>query len=214
MKRLVIVFFFTLLFVNIAQAQYREVYFGAKVGGNLSHVMFKGDAESVFNHNKMMLSSHIGAFAEIIFNDLFSVQPELLYSVKGAHFDLVGPKDPKSSYVLKYLSLPIVGKYYVSENFSIELGPQVAYLLSARNEEKSDEYQSNLGYELASVDVYDDMKALDYGVTAGIGYLTKTGFYISARYNIGLANTFKSQPDITNSLKNGAAQLSLGFSFQ
>jgi hypothetical protein len=116
--------------------------------------------------------------------------------------------------VFKYLSLPIVGKYYVTESISVELGPQVALLLSAKNEEKSDFYQSNLGDELASVDISNNMNILDVGVVAGVSYLTKTGFYIAARYDLGLTNALKKGAYISNPYKNGAVQLSLGFSFQ
>ena len=214
MKRTIFVFFLTLLFVYNSNAQYREVYYGAKVGGNLSHVMYNGNSDSFFNNNKMFLSSHIGGFAEIVINEIFAVQPELLYSVKGSNFDLVGENNPKSSFVFKYISIPILAKYYVSERISIQAGPQIAVLLSAKNEESSDVYQSNLGNELASVDIYHEMNFLDYGLTGGVSYLTKSGFLIGARYNYGLANTFNKDSNFIGKMNNGAVQIFAGFSFQ
>ncbi len=211
MKRIIITVFLSLICVGLSKAQ--DLYFGPKVGANLTNITYTGDTE-FFTNNQMKLSSHLGVFAEFVLNDMFSVQPELLYSVKGARFDIAGDEDFKAAYVYKYISLPIVAKYYVTEEITIEAGPQVAYLLSAKNIETSTVYVTSLGKEAASIDIKDEIQPYDFGATAGVGYLTKTGFYISARYNMGLLNTFKEQPDISDTLKNGAIQLSVGFSFQ
>ena len=212
MKKFVITILISFFYITFFNAQ--EIYFGPKVGVNLTHVMYDGDGESFYNNKQMQLSSHFGVFAEFTISDYFSVQPELLYSVKGAQFDLEGEDFYRSSHIFKYLSLPIIAKYYVTEEISVEAGPQVAYLLSAKNVETSEIYVTGLGEEAASIDMKENMQVFDVGVTAGVGYLTKTGFYISARYNLGLINAFNNEPDITDTLKNGAVQLSFGFSFR
>lgn len=202
----------SILCVSNSVAQ--DIYFGPKVGGNLSHIIYSGDTESPFNNSKMRLSSHFGVFAEYVFSDFLSLQPELLYSIKGDRFTIDSDDTFESSFVYKYLSLPIVLKYYVTEEISIEAGPQVAYLLSAKNLETSEQYSSNEGEEEASVDIKDFMQVYDLGALAGVGYLTKSGFYLSARYNMGLINTSKDEADLPGSFKNGAIQLSAGFSFR
>ena len=138
----------------------------------------------------------------------------MLYSVKGDRFTIDSDDTFESSFVYKYLSLPIVLKYYATEEISIEVGPQVAYLLSAKNLETSELYSSEYGEEEASIDVKDFMQVYDLGATAGVGYLTKSGFYLSARYNMGLINTSKDEADLLGSFKNGTIQLSAGFSFR
>ncbi len=211
MKKTLIAIFFTFLYTGLVKAQ--DIYYGPKVGANITHILYSGD-DVISNNNQMILSSHLGVFAEFIFTDFFSVQPELLYSVKGARFSDSNDIDFKSAYIYKYLSLPIVVKYYVTEEISVEVGPQIAYLLSAKNVETSEFLASSLGQEAASVDIKEDMQVYDFGATAGVGYLTKNGIYVSARYNMGLLNTFKTDTDFTDTFKNGAIQLSVGFSFQ
>jgi len=213
MKKLLLL---TILFLfTIGHIKAQDVYFGPKVGINLSHFIFTGDDVDVLKEmHKMKLSSHFGGFAEVVFSDYLSVQPELLFSIKGARFRDDADDDFKSAYVLKYISLPIVAKYYVTKEVSIEAGPQVAYLLSAKNIETSDVMTSNIGSEAASVDIKDRMQNFDFGVTAGVGYLTKAGFYISARYNFGILNAKTSEEDVDAVFHNGTAQLSFGFSFQ
>lgn len=193
----------------------QDVYFGPKVGLNVSHIMATGDNSEIFNDtSKMQFSSHIGAFAEIVFSDFFSVQPELLYSIKGSRFTHSDNDDYRASHVYSYLSLPIIVKYYVTDKISIEIGPEVAYLLSAKEVEKDGFFSTFYGQEAAYIDLKNETQVFDLGATAGLGYLTDSGFYISLRYNYGLLNAFKSDLDVNTVLKNGTAQLSFGFSFQ
>lgn len=212
MKKIIIPLIISVLCIAPLKAQ--DIYFGPKIGGNLSHILYSGDSESVFNNSQMRLSSHFGVFTEFVFTDFISLQPELLYSIKGDKFTSKTDDSFESSYVYKYLSLPIVIKYYLTEEITAEIGPQVAYLLSAKNLETSDLYSSEYGEEEASIDLKDDIQVYDVGATAGVGYLTKSGFYLSARYNMGLINTYKGEGDISNTLKNGTIQLSAGFSFR
>lgn len=212
MKKIMIFLIVSILCIGNGVAQ--DVYFGPKVGGNLSHIFYSGDTESPFNNSNMRLSSHFGVFAEFVFSDFLSLQPELLYSVKGDKFTIDSDDTYESSFVYKYLSLPIVLKYYVTEEITIEAGPQVAYLLSAKDLRKGEEVSTEYGEEEASFDIKDFMQVYDVGATAGVGYLTKSGFYLSARYNMGLINTSKDEADLLGSFKNGAIQLSAGFSFR
>ncbi len=213
MKKKVLIVLFSFLAVNLLHAQ--DIYFGPKVGLNVSHLMASGDDAEGFNDtSKMQFSSHFGVFAEVVFTDFFSLQPELLYSIKGSRFTHSDNDDYRNSHVYKYLSLPIIVKYYVTKEISIELGPEVAYLLSAREVEKDGFFSTFYGQEASSIDLKDDTQVFDFGATLGLGYLTKTGFYISLRYNYGLLNAFKTDLDVDTVLKNGTAQLSFGFSFQ
>lgn len=200
-----------------AKAQYYDIYYGPKVGGNLTHLVFSGNKDDMLNEAKMKFASHIGAFVEVSLNDFFSIQPELLYTVKGARFNKNDEIGYRSAYDYKYLSLPIMAKYYVTKEISVEAGPQFAYLLSAKNRIVSEEYHSTLGFEEAAVDISDAMHSYDLGVGVGAGYLTKSGFVISARYTFGLSNSLvnkSSSTGVIDNLHNGAVQLSVGFSIQ
>jgi len=212
MKNFLFISLFSILCTIPIQAQ--QFFYGPKIGGNLSHFMYEGDNTNLFDTKKMMLASHIGAFVEVEVNDVFAVQTELLYSIKGARFALDTENDFEAAYIYKYLSLPVLAKYYVTQRVNLQLGPQFGYLLSARNVEKSKVFSSNLGNEKASINIRETMKVYDIGVVAGVGYVTKYGFYLAARYNFGLANIYKNEPDISNVLKNGSIQLTVGFSLR
>ena len=192
----------------------QDIYYGPKVGFNVSHLMISGqDGDLLKDESSMKLSTHIGGFVELVFSDFISLQPELLYNVKGATFKNSEEDDYKSAYVYKYLTLPVMFKYFVKERISIEGGPQFSYLLSAKNVEVNGIFSSNIGSEAAAINLYDDMKPIDLGFALGGGYISKSGFYLSARYEFGLFDVSKPQ-DTNNdlSLRNGNVMLSVGYS--
>ncbi len=98
---------------------------------------------------------------------------------------------------LNYLSLPLMGKYYVTKGLSVEAGPQIGYLLSAKDEGR---------------DVKDNFKTIDYGLTFGVGYKLENGLNFTARYNAGLSN-INDVAGSKDKFRNGVAQLSIGYSF-
>lgn len=213
MKRIFAFLILIISFSQVSQAQYLEVYYGVKAGTNISQLYYTGDQNIFYDNDRMKVSAHFGAFAEIVFNDFFSLQPELLYSIKGARFKDVSDDDLRYHYEYHYLSLPVMAKYYVTEKINIQAGPQVAYLVNAKNLSIDDINRSTYGYEEAPINIYEETQPIDVGVVLGVGYLTETGFYLSARYNLGLLNTWKHQDGLNSSLTNGTAQLSAGFSF-
>jgi hypothetical protein len=210
MNRLFPILFCTLFTGSILSAQ--DYYYGPKVGFNVSHIFFSGDdTETLQEMSGMKISTHIGGFVEIVFNEYFSVQPELLYTVKGARFRDGADEEYKSAFVYKYITLPVIAKYYIKERISIEGGPYVSYLLSAKNVEINGLFSSNLGSEAAAIDLKGDMNTIDAGIALGVGYMTKSGFYFSTRYEFGLLNTAKKQDEISAKMSNGNIMLTAGF---
>ena len=94
-----------------------------------------------------------------------------------------------------------MAKFYVADGFSLELGPQVGFLLSAKEEfdGESDE------------DIKDFIKGTDFGVNFGIGYQMETGLNFGARYNLGLSDIPEDSGG--DSIKNGVFQISVGYTF-
>ena len=163
------------------------IKFGIKAGVNFATLT--GDTEGLESRT----SFHVGALVEIPVSEKFSVQPELLYSGQGA-------KDDSSDDELKldYLNIPIIAKFYVAEGFSLEAGPQIGFLLSAKEE-----------FDGQSEDIKDYVKGTDFGINFGLGYKMETGLNFGARYNLGLSEI----PEDGGDLKNGVFQISIGYMF-
>src|SRR5690606_5276050 len=165
----------------------QDMNFGVKAGANLSNL--SGDVEDT----KSLFGAHIGAFVEFKFTDNMAFQPELLYSMQGAKEEvsetIMGfTANGESTYKLGYLNIPLMFKYYATEALYIEAGPQVGFLMSAKEEWS---YSSNVpGDENGSgeEDIKEGMKSIDFGLNIGAGYYVTDNLSLGLRYNFGLSN--------------------------
>ncbi|MEO8236870.1 MAG: porin family protein [Flavobacterium sp.] len=177
-----------LFLVASASIQAQLVKFGVKAGVNFANqtgdATFDGD-----DFNKEGITSyHAGVVAEIKLLDRFAIQPELLYSTQGATY-----KNAVSEFKneLGYLSIPVMAKFYLTDSFSLEVGPQASFLLSEKND----------------FDV-KDAETFEFGVNAGLGFKLTENFFVQGRYGLGLTDASKNAD-----VKNSTVQLSVGFLF-
>ena len=134
--------------------------------------------------------THHEGFAEIKISEKFSIQPELMYSSQGASSDLGG--DLK----LDYINIPVMAKFYVAKSFSLEAGPQIGFLVSAKADGE---------------DVKDFVSSTDFGFNFGAGYDFTEKLSAGLRYNLGLSNVDDS--DSGDSIKNAVISITLGYKF-
>lgn len=186
----------------------KNLQIGAKAGINFATIT--GDLSEI----KGRTSFHLGGMAEFPLSEKLSVQPELLFSSQGAKYPDEG------SLILNYLNVPIMGKYYVMDELSLEAGPQFGYLLSAKA--KYDESNGNdplpntEGVRSAQAaeteDVKDDVKSIDVGLVFGAGYKMDNGVNFGIRYNLGLVNG-NNLDNSSGKFKNSVFQISVGYFF-
>ena len=199
-------------FTVFAQDSPSAIGFGLKAGANFASIT--GDET---DNLSSLTGFHVGAYVDISVSEKFSVQPELLYSTQGAKYEDSDFYDGK--FKLNYLNIPIMAKFRVAEGFTLEAGPQVGFLLSAKDE--YDYIGADPGFSDLSGedDIKDLVKGTDFGINFGLGYKMENGLNFSARYCLGLSNindTSSIDPgfdmgDIKN--QNGVFQLSVGFTF-
>ncbi|HLA56158.1 MAG TPA: porin family protein [Flavobacterium sp.] len=178
-----------------AQKDKREegIKIGIKGGLNVSNFA-GGDIED----NAIRTSIHAGFVAEFIVSDHFSVQPELLYSGQG--FSNQNPGN-FSRAKFDYILLPVLAKYYVAKNLSIETGPQLGFLLSAKNKTND------------ANDTVDEQSKVDFGLDLGLGYELKNGVFFQGRYNLGITNVNDNSDSESIKYTNSVFQVSVGILF-
>ena len=172
----------------------QDINFGAKAGVNFATIT--GDDVESFSSRTAF---HVGFVAEIVISETFSFQPELLYSAQGADWDDDGFEGTTK---VDYLNVPLMAKFYVGEGFSLEAGPQVGFLLSAKDVEEGED----------DFDLKDYIKGIDFGVNLGVGYKMEGGLNFGARYNLGLSDANDTDDD-SFTLKNSVIQAYVGFFF-
>jgi len=186
MKNLV---YITIIFFGLhSSLKAQSIFFGIKAGPQYSDLI--GDPGDGIPR----LGFHFGFVMEVEIYEQFSFQSELLYSSQGSEGFLFN-EDVK----LNYLNLPLMAKYYVINDFSIEAGAQVGWLLSAKTEENDETF-----------DIAPVLNNLDTSLVFGLGYKIDNGIHFGVRYNYGLTNTgLNYQPIIRNSV----LQFSVGYFF-
>ncbi|KFF14951.1 porin family protein [Flavobacterium hydatis] len=186
-------------------ANAQEVKFGVKGGINLSTLT--GDVDDASSK----VGFQVGGFAEIKLSDKFFVQPELLYSAQGTKTEMSGGEYfEKNNLKLGYINVPVMAKYYVADKFSLEAGPQIGFLVSAKN----DYSFSVLGLNGSEkIDVKDNLKSIDFGVNFGAGYDFTENISAGVRYNLGLSNILENEAGDNFKQKNSVFSLSVGYKF-
>lgn len=176
--------FFTTLCI-IALTTYssaQSIKFGLKAGVNFSN--FTG---SEINTDALT-SFHAGLMTEIKIFKNFGLQPELLYSTQGATLNGLGTQIKNE---LGYISIPLLAKFYLNDDFSLEVGPQVSFLLNEKN---------NFALQ--------DSNTFDFAIAGGLTYKLGKHFFVQGRYGLGL-----TEPKRDASVKNSVLQGSLGYLF-
>jgi len=200
MKKLFLLFAIIAL-TGINQTFSQDVKFGVKAGVNFSDIT--GEEVDSFDG---LTCFHFGLVAEILFSDTFAIQPELLYSRQGSKYeeDYGEGYDIEGTVKVDYINIPIMAKYFVAEGFSIEAGPQIGFLRSAKDEYEDDEE-----------DIKEYLKGTDFGVNFGLGYKLENGLNFAARYNIGLSDNLDTDEFEAEGAeyKNSVIQLSIGYFF-
>lgn len=155
-----------------AQHSGQKVSFGLKGGLNVSTLNNSKDNGTDF---KTKLGFNAGAIAHLHLAPQLALQPEVYYSAQGAKYD-VGSTEGKVK--LGYINVPVLVQYMFDNGFRLQAGPQVGFLINAKNEIGSVE-----------TDIKDNLKKVDFGITAGLSYVEpSSGVGIDARYNLGLSD--------------------------
>ena len=222
MKTKNLIFAVVTLLTTFSEALAQEASFGIKAGANYSTL--SGNEEAGL---KYLLGFHAGLTAEYMFSPQFALHPELVYSMEGAESSIEMEFEEFSfsaqqKLKLGYLNLPVMAKFYVTEGLSLQAGPQLSYLLSAKNDYEvsgnlSEEFEMD---ESGTEDIKEDLKKISFGLNFGLGYEINNDLFFQARYHLGLSDIsdFEMDPEDEMGLefekiKNSGFQVSIGYKF-
>lgn len=207
------------IFVLLAIALASTFLFpGAVFGGRLTEIGLKAGLNVAdYSGDRPDTDSKMGfcggAFITCSINEMFAVQTEFLFSMKGAK---LGEKVRTDEYgniietssirdVLNYLEIPVLGKLSVLPQGRVRpnlfAGPFFALKLTGKHKVGSQETD------------LENLKDTDYGLVVGGGADFEFGqgqLTVDARYTLGLAKIYDSPIDE----KNRVISVMLGYSFQ
>lgn len=163
---------------------------GLKAGLNFSNI---SDATGLSNKTGFV----VGAFAGAKLGDKLGIQGDLLYSAQGAKSDEAGIDDID----LNYVNVPVVLKYFVTDQIHIHAGPQFGFVVD-----------DNVAKVFSNI---AEAESFDLSGIVGIGIDLPMGIRLDGRYNFGLSDVFESKDtaQVESGGKNSVITLSAGYSF-
>lgn len=167
------------------------VAFGAKLGLALSNVT--GVPDSWSDNTSYRTGLVAGIHVNYAFDEVFSVQPELLYAQKGVVGNVYGGViDIEATPKLDYLEIPVLLKATFGGAGKVHpcvyAGPSLAIAVSS-------ELELSAGFLSTGIDISDLTNDTDFGLVAGagIGYDYKLAtFTFDARFQYGFSNLLES----------------------
>ena len=198
--------------------------FGVKAGVNMSEFRIdNSDNSSVAAPSTQMRTSfNAGVFANIPIGGMFRFQPEVNYSGQGSketasYSYTVGTNTTTGTMnftqKMGYINVPLLIQLQTTSGFYVEVGPQAGYLISAKQD-----MTGNTGgtANTGETDNKSYFRKLDWDAVGGIGYLSRIGLGVDARYNWGLRNIYDKENSANAnqpSLKNSSFQFGLFWQF-
>ena len=186
----------------ILPAPKRRVTSGLKAGLNLSNY-YGDDVDALWEEYwDPKLGFCGGIFITFRISDIFAIQPEALFTMKGAKEE---HEDWGHKINANYLEIPFLAKLSIPGRIirpNLFLGPALAIKLS-----------SDRVYDSGESDPIDYFKENDLGAVVGLGVDFNTGrgnIMIEARYTLGLI-TVKDEEGYD--IKNGVISFMAGYSF-
>lgn len=176
---------------SFAQGILQRIDFGIKAGANYSNftnASFPTDP---------LIGFHAGASVAFRITKHFSIQEDFLFSTEGAKNK--SNEFRKADFKLYYISVPILLRYKINAGFYMEAGTQVG--MKAKE-------------DVAGLSGNKFAKKIDFAAVGGIGYQSKMGLGIGARYIYGLSKVGNFDPsNIKNDFKNNNVQVSIFYVF-
>ena len=190
-----------------------QVKFGVKAGLNFANIAENYQDSQDESKTKLNTGFHLGVIATQELSEVIDFTTGLIYSQKGAAFDLEDglPSgvsiDGYDRLTISYLEIPMTFEYKTGA-VRIMAGPYVAFGISGKNKwdytvssggssvDESGEFtdikfKNTVGESEASDD-NEYFRALDLGLNIGLGYEINN-LVISANYGLGFSNLI---PDV------------------
>lgn len=164
-----------------------SIRFGIKAGANLSKLRPSQMPSGTEVKTNLHTSIGGGFLVNIPFGASgMAIQPEVLFNGQGSKMNVttsgLGGGNDKYEQDMRYISVPVMLQWKGASGFYAELGPQMSFLIDAKAEAGDVEEDNK-----------DDFENFELAGAFGLGYMTRVGVGIGARYNHGFTNVLNNE---------------------
>ncbi|MGC8595582.1 MAG: porin family protein [Candidatus Kryptoniota bacterium] len=192
-----------ILLALTSQSNAQSLQYGGKIGLNFANVNGK-DASNYYPGNGTRTGLLIGGFVDYAFAPMLSVQPEVLYSMKGTSGSTTNINGVPVSYTMavNYIEIPVLLKFKLPlapgtpVNANIYAGPDFAFNVASSLTVSS-------GGQSQTTDESNNTNGFDFNLAFGGGVGFKVGpttLGIELRYSLATGTADKTGGDIRNSV--------------
>ncbi|RKR08613.1 outer membrane protein with beta-barrel domain [Flavobacterium sp. 90] len=155
--------------------------FGVKGGFNMSNLY-----QSKADDNNVLYGFNAGVYATLPISDFIAIQPEILFTTKGAELDYNNAlASGNAKFKLNYIEVPLLVRVNITKNFNVHAGGYASYLVSSKVTGDGDvTFDQQIDTE--------DLNKFDAGLAAGVG-VDFNPISIGLRYNYGLTTVGKER---------------------
>ncbi|MCV9928381.1 PorT family protein [Flavobacterium sp. LS1R49] len=158
--------------------------FGIKGGANMSN-LYSGNVDD----KNALYGFNAGVYAAFPIADNIFIQPEILYTTKGAELKYNNAfVNGTGRFRLDYIEVPLLVRINVTKNFNVHFGGYAAYLVDGKVTNETNNGSFNFEDNINT----DDFNKFDAGIAAGVG-VDFDPLSIGLRYNYGLTTVGKER---------------------
>lgn len=204
---------------TVANPNVKPLKVGIKTGINIANLT-NTDEPGISSSSR--IGFNLGVYLNYKFSDKLGFQPEVLYTTQGNV--LKGSSDGmdlKMTFMLDYIAIPLMIKYYPAKNFNLEFGPQLAFNVNKKVKAESggETVTIDLDELFAASGLDSKTNTFDFGLNFGMSYELGNGLNFNGRYSLGMIKVFEGS-DVVKSdgspqnIKNSVFSFGLGYTFK
>lgn len=207
MKRILLL---TAMITTMAIHVQAQLGIGVELGFNASD--YNIETNNKQKQTDMKFGGRLGGFVDYAFANHFYFQPGIYHVTNGYKSNLANGYE---QYTISTVEIPLNVVYktgfFENSTFFVGVGPFLGY-------NRDGEYYIQSGSIISKKDLdfgkwpIDDIRKLDLGGGANIGYQNETGFFLRARAQMGLLNLVPGK-NRTSSMESVGYCLSVGYIF-
>ena len=213
MKKIASILALALLTIATSAQSLIPLKYGFKFGTNISNIISSSNDGVKNIDNSALIGVSGGFYMQIALNEKWYINPELIYSQKGASFtyEYTHNYDVNQSDVhntsndlkLAYVELNPTISYTANDKISLNFGPSVSFLIQSDYITSETNTSEILAHEVLEGATYNE-ESLDIGVNLGVSYYLTEDFLIDSRVNSSLINAGTISKSTNTGIVNGS----------
>jgi len=208
------------------------IKYGIKAGLNFSSLNISSIEGVQPTDNSSLITIAAGFIVHIPLSDEWFINPEVLYSQKGASFNYAFTHDHElnqrdeyktnNQLTLSYVELNPTISYKATDKLALNFGPSVSFLIGEKYVYTQDPARNITNTTNILTDGLVETASLDVGLNLGISYFFTEHFFVDSRVYTGFIEVASAtqpyekiinNPDPAYTLKNSAIVLSISYLF-